>query len=183
MRRLVYIGIAVNIIAAGVILLLVVSESPPSDSGNSTSTKCTPVAPRSLLQGIHDKLVSGQTLCWKDGELSAEVVYFDDDGALILASRGDQHGVVYKSVVPDDELQVTERQSGEDGMGVLFARRPSTAPTQPTMKTSTVSASRARLRIVGQNTLEMEFKDVVCETEGEPVIVTIKDVKINTPLP
>lgn len=96
MKRLVYIGIALNIAAAVVILLLVVCESPPSDSGSSTSTKRAPVATRSLLQGIHDKLASGQPYPLSRGrEISAEVVYFDSDGSLILDSKDEQRGVVF----------------------------------------------------------------------------------------
>ena len=96
MNKSVYIGVAVVLVAVGVSLYLIVCGS-------------TPVAPRSLLQGIHDKLASGQSLHWKDGKLSAEVVHFDDEGILILDSKGEQRGVVYEKMGAETSTMFARR--------------------------------------------------------------------------
>ena len=186
MNRSVYIGIAVVIVAVGVILFLTVRESAPSDSGSSISARRAPVAPRSLLQGIHDKLANGQTVRCGDGELSAEVVYFDDDGSLVLDSKGEERGVVFKNVVSTSDVSVNDVHRGEDGtMMVEFARKPSKNSTYPTTRNCTMTARRIRIRIVGQKTSEMEFEfeDVVIKTEGSGVIGHIEKVSMTKPLP
>ncbi|MCK4626044.1 MAG: hypothetical protein KAV00_12080 [Phycisphaerae bacterium] len=48
------------------------------------------------LKRIHDKLANGQPYLLSRGrEISAEVVYFDSNGSLVLDSKDEEHGVVF----------------------------------------------------------------------------------------